>query len=108
MRKSNRLSSSVGWKVPLPMHPFMGFKYIVSVSSILKSCTEISESNVAIDVESINVDSDVSEDITLSQINKLENFEWVNLRCKMVNLKPAVEVSSGKQKQNIIIRDSQG
>ena len=69
------------------------------MSSILKSCTEISESNVAIDVESINVDSDVSEDITLSQINELENFEWVNLHCKVVSLKPAVEVNSGKQKQ---------
>ena len=72
------------------------------------SCTEISESDVAIDVESIDVDGDVGDDVTLSQIDDLENFERVNLCCKVICVKPVVEVSSGIQKQDVVIGDSTG
>ena len=75
---------------------------------VLKSCTEISESDVAIDVESIDDDGDVGDDVTLSQIDDLENFKQVNLRCKVICVKPVVEVSSGNQKLSLEIRLGQG
>ena len=55
------------------------------------------------------MDNAVGDDISLSQINELENFEQVNsLYGAECHRKPAVEESSGKKKQDVIARDATG
>ena len=74
---------------------------------VLKSTTEIGESSRTYDDSAIDVDDD-GDSFILSQIEEWDNFDKVDIRCKVVKVRDAVKVNGGKFKQNISVGDRTG
>lgn len=73
---------------------------------ILKSSTNILKSDSTVDADLI-VDN-FAVDIMLSGLEKMSNFDVVNVLCKVIVRKDVVTVASGKKKQDILIADLTG
>ena len=74
---------------------------------VLKSTTEIGELSRTYDDSAVDVDDD-GDGFTLSQIEERDSFDKVDIRCKVVKVREAIEVYGGKFKQDISVGDHTG
>ena len=78
---------------------------------VLKSTTEVGLSTKQIHTTSIDVVDAGNGDgdtITLVELGMKDNHDRVDVHCKVMRVKPAVEVNGGKRKQLITVGDGTG
>ena len=73
---------------------------------VLKRTTEVGESTREY-ISGVDFGDD-GNDATLSQIEGRDNFDKVDVRCKVVRVKEANGVNGGKTKQDVLVGDHTG